>query len=232
MATESEIRKKVINTALKYLGAVQGSKKHRKIVDIFNKVMPDGAKLLITSFWCAGYASAVEIEALGKKDAKKICPLSYNCNTIISKAKKMGIWIESDSYKPKKADWILYDWNDTGKGDNKGTPEHVGIVEKVKDGVITVIEGNKSRRVAKREIIVNGRYIRGFVKIPYNKLATKKEEKEDKKEDKKEDIVYTVEKGDTLSAIAKKYDTTVKALVEKNNIENANYIRVGQKLKI
>lgn len=228
MATESETRKKVIDTALKYLGAVQGSKKHKKIVDIFNTVMPDGARLLLTSFWCAGYASAVEIEALGKADAKKICPLSFNCNTIINKAKKMGIWIEKDSYKPKKGDWILYDWEDTGKGDNKGTPNHVGIVEKVKDNVITVIEGNKSKKVAKRQILVDGRYIRGFVKIPYSKIATKK----DTKEDKKEDIVYTVEKGDTLSAIAKKYGTTVKAIAEKNSIQNVNYIRVGQKLKI
>lgn len=45
-------------------------------------------------------------------------------------------------------------------------------------------------------------------------------------------VTYTVKKGDTLSAIAKKYDTTVSALVKLNNISNPNYIVVGQVLII
>lgn len=43
---------------------------------------------------------------------------------------------------------------------------------------------------------------------------------------------YIVKRGDTLSAIAKKYGTTVSALVELNNIKNPNLIYVGQVLKI
>lgn len=43
---------------------------------------------------------------------------------------------------------------------------------------------------------------------------------------------YTVVKGDTLSAIAAKYGTTVSNLVSLNNIKNANYIVVGQVLTI
>lgn len=43
---------------------------------------------------------------------------------------------------------------------------------------------------------------------------------------------YTVKKGDTLSEIAVKYNTTVSKLVSLNNIENANRIYVGQVLKI
>lgn len=43
---------------------------------------------------------------------------------------------------------------------------------------------------------------------------------------------YTVKRGDTLSAIAKKYSTTVSALAKLNNIQNVNYIYVGQVLKI
>lgn len=45
-------------------------------------------------------------------------------------------------------------------------------------------------------------------------------------------ITYTVKKGDTLSAIAKKYNTTVNAIAKKNGIKDVNMIRVGQKLKI
>ena len=43
---------------------------------------------------------------------------------------------------------------------------------------------------------------------------------------------HTVVKGDTLSAIAKKYGTTVSYLAKLNNIANVNLIYVGQVLKI
>lgn len=43
---------------------------------------------------------------------------------------------------------------------------------------------------------------------------------------------YTVVKGDTLSEIAVKYDTTVSYLAKLNNIANVNLIYVGQVLKI
>ncbi|BCK73996.1 hypothetical protein Srufu_079490 (plasmid) [Streptomyces libani subsp. rufus] len=43
---------------------------------------------------------------------------------------------------------------------------------------------------------------------------------------------YTVKKGDTLSAIAKKYGTTVAKLVSLNKLKDADKLTVGQKLKI
>ena len=43
---------------------------------------------------------------------------------------------------------------------------------------------------------------------------------------------YIVKKGDTLSGIAKRYNTTVNALVKANNIENPDLIFPGQKLII
>ena len=43
---------------------------------------------------------------------------------------------------------------------------------------------------------------------------------------------YTVKAGDTLSSIAKKFNTTVAKLQELNNIKNADKISVGQVLKI
>ena len=42
----------------------------------------------------------------------------------------------------------------------------------------------------------------------------------------------TVKRGDTLSAIAKRYNTTVKALAEANGIKNPNLIQIGQYIKI
>lgn len=43
---------------------------------------------------------------------------------------------------------------------------------------------------------------------------------------------YTIVKGDTLSSIAKRYDTTVSALAKENNIANVNKIYVGQVITI
>ena len=47
-----------------------------------------------------------------------------------------------------------------------------------------------------------------------------------------EKIVYTVKKGDTLSAIAKKYNVSVNSLVQKNGIKDPNLIYVGQRIEI
>ncbi|WP_162261197.1 LysM peptidoglycan-binding domain-containing protein [Liquorilactobacillus aquaticus] len=44
--------------------------------------------------------------------------------------------------------------------------------------------------------------------------------------------IYTVKSGDTLSAIARTYSTTVSTLASLNDISNTNYIYVGQKLRV
>ena len=43
---------------------------------------------------------------------------------------------------------------------------------------------------------------------------------------------YTVKKGDTLSAIAKKYGTTYQEIAKANGISDPNKIYAGQTLKI
>jgi hypothetical protein len=82
---------------------------------------------------------------------------------MITKAQKMGIWVEADDHVPTFGDIILYDWDDSGNGDNKGNSDHVGVVEKVPGNTITVIEGNYSNAVKRRTLQVNGKYIRGYI---------------------------------------------------------------------
>lgn len=165
-------RDKIISVAKSYMGAVGGSKAHADILYYFNTVKPNGYTAHKSDPWCSEFVSACTIQAFGKKTAKEYFPLSAACTYVINTAKKMGIWVEKDSYTPQKADWILYDWDDSGKGENTNQPDHVGIVEKVSNGKITVIEGNCGNKVARRTIAVNGRYIRGFVTPKYEKIKT------------------------------------------------------------
>lgn len=58
------------------------------------------------------------------------------------------------------------------------------------------------------------------------------EEDGDKPEKKASITIYVVGNGDTLWGLAKKYNTTVAELVKINNIENPDYIEVGEKIII
>ena len=89
---------------------------------------------------------------------------------------KIGCWQENESVTPASGWIIFYDWQDSGVGDNKGSSEHVGIVEKVSEGVITVIEGNKNDSVARRTLKVNGKYIRGYGVPNFNQVVVKPNE--------------------------------------------------------
>ena len=171
--TEKEARAKVVKLAESYMGAKRGSREHKAIIDEFNRVKPDGWAMTYTALWCAAFASAISIKAYGITKAKKYFPLSANCGTIIEKAKKLGIWVENDNYIPKPADWIVYDWDDSGRGDNRGGPDHVGIVETANKNIIVAIEGNAGEPSAVRErrIARGGRFIRGFVAPNYTALA-------------------------------------------------------------
>ena len=191
MATEKELREKLVNVAVSYLGVKKGSKKHKEIIDTFNTVKPYGYTGKYTDAWCAEFVTACVVKAFGKTIAKKYFPLSAGCPSMITQAKKLGIWVENDAYKPNAGDYILYDWDDNGKGNNTGCPDHIGIVEKVKNGKITIIEGNYSNAVKRREISINAKYIRGFATPKYSAMTTGKEEskkEESKKEESKKSI--------------------------------------------
>lgn len=138
----------------------------REIIDIYNSHTPRarGYKLQYSDEWCAGTVSAAAI-ATGNTNA---VPLEVSCHYMIEGAKAKGIWVENDAYVPQGGDIILYDWQDSGIGDNTGNPDHVGVVEYTSGGIIHVIEGNNGEKVARREVSVNGRYIRGFIVPKYS----------------------------------------------------------------
>ena len=90
---------------------------------------------------------------------------------MIAKLKDMRIWQENDAHVPAPGDLIFYDWQDSGKGDNSGAPDHVGMVEKVSGKTITVIEGNYHDSVKRRTIQADSRYIRGYGLPDYAAIA-------------------------------------------------------------
>lgn len=150
----------ILTIARGYLGCKESNGSHKKIIDLYNshKPLARSYKVKYTDSWCATFVSACAIKA----NYTDIIPTECSCNQMIKKFQNMGRWTEDDGHVPHLGDVIFYDWQDNGVGDCKGTSEHVGYVEKVENGKITVIEGNKSDAVARRVLNVNGRYIRGF----------------------------------------------------------------------
>lgn len=149
-----------------WIGKNEADGSFREIIDIYNSHTPRarGYKLQYSDEWCAGTVSAAAI-ATGNTNA---VPLEVSCHYMIEGAKAKGIWVENDSYVPQGGDIILYDWQDSGIGDNTGNPDHVGVVEYTSGGIIHVIEGNNGEKVARCELSVNGRYIRGFIVPKYS----------------------------------------------------------------
>lgn len=169
--TEMELRNSYVAVLKPWVGAKQGSNIHREIIDLYNTIspLPRGYKMTYTDAWCAATASA----AAKKAGLTSIIPTECSCAQLIKKYQALGRWVEDDAYVPSVGDSIFYDWQDSGVGDNKGDPDHVGVVESVSGDTIIVIEGNMSNAVGRRTMTVNGRFIRGYGCPNFASLATK-----------------------------------------------------------
>ena len=154
-------RKTYVEVIKSWLGKNEADGTHKAIIDIYNsyKPHPRGYKVKYTDSWCAATVSAAAIKS-GNTD---IIPIECSCGKMIALAQSKGIWVENDAYVPAAGDIIMYDWDDNGKGNDTGWPEHVGVVEVVNGSTITVIEGNLSNKVGRRNIGVNAKYIRGYI---------------------------------------------------------------------
>ena len=169
----------LLTQARSWIGCKESDGSHKKIIDLYNayKPLPRGYVVKYTDAWCATFVSACAI-ACGYLD---IIPRECSCQQMIEIAKKWGIWIENENRTPAPGELILYDWQDSGSGDNKGNPDHIGIVEKVENGKITVIEGNYNDAVGRRTIAVNGKGIRGYISPKYGQVQTPAQQEKAKK---------------------------------------------------
>ena len=177
--TESELRQKVADVAQKYIGAIQGSVKHKDLLTVYNTHTPlaRGYHMTEKDPWCATFVSAVSI-ICGLTD---IMPTECSCGKMVALYQKIGRWQEDEkTYRPKIGDVIFYYWDDGWdykKTDQKGAPNHVGIVTELNGDSFTVTEGNRKvnnvSQVAYRIMEVNGRYIRGYGVPDYASKANK-----------------------------------------------------------
>ena len=264
--TETGLRQKAVAAISGWLGAVPGSAKHADILATYNSHRPlaRGYAIRPGDAYCAAAVSAAWIRG----GAAEIAVREVSVPKLVKLARDKGIWVEDDACVPAPGDAVVYDWQDDGRGDNLGSPDHVGIVESVSGGQLSVLEGNMGagHLVSRRRLSVNGRYIRGFICPDYASLA--EEPSKTVAELAAEVIVgrwgngaerrrrltaaghdyaavqaevnrllrptvtYTVRRGDTLSAIARRFDTTVARLVKDNAIPDPDRIYAGQKLTI
>ncbi len=167
--TEAQLRARVVSIAEGWLGCNEADGSHRQIIDLYNshKPLARGYAMKYTDAWCSTYASAVAIAA-GLTD---IIPTECGCEKHIELFKKLGAWTENDAHIPSPGDYIFYDWDDSGVGDNTGWSDHVGIVVSVTGSTIKLIEGNISNKVGYRTLQVNAKTIRGWGTPNYAKKA-------------------------------------------------------------
>lgn len=161
---------------VKTINSLKGEAGHKKVLEVYNaqKPLPRGYKVKQTDAWCATTVSAVFL-------MNGYCDISEcSCPQMIEKAKKKGIWVEDDAYVPQIGDIIMYDWQDSGKGDDVGVADHVGIVVSVTKNKIMVREGNKNKSIGNRDVLVNGIFIRGYITPPYEAEKASKTKKESK----------------------------------------------------
>ena len=164
VTTMNKSRQAVVDVIRSWEGKKESDGSYKSIIDIYNSykgTFPRGVKMKYSYAWCACTWSAIAIK-LGYTD---IMPIEISCGYLVEAAKKMGCWKENDGYVAQPGDAILYDWQDTGKGDNTAWPDHVGVVIETHEnaGYFVVLEGNYDNAVKRRTLSINGKYIRGFI---------------------------------------------------------------------
>ena len=154
----------VLSIAQSYLGVEMGSAEHKKIVDAYNSVNPKpvGYTVKYSDDWCDVFVTTVFQQAGLSSLIGRECGVQRHIGIMQQK----GIW--QGKVLPQAGDVITFDW------DGGGFADHIGIVESVKDGVVTTIEGNSSpytssgnTKVNRKTYNWNASYIKGYARPNY-----------------------------------------------------------------
>ena len=154
-------RMDLVRTAEKWLGTVEGSADHERIIEIYNSHEPlaQGYAVTLDDNWCAAFASSIAIQ----EDLTNLVPTECGCERQIGLWQKISRWEENDNYMPLPGDYIYYAWDEPFSfGDCTGWADHVGIVVGTAGPFIKVIEGNRDDMVTYRIILRGNWQIRGY----------------------------------------------------------------------
>ena len=108
--------------------------------------------------WCACFVSWCA-DQCGYIDTG-IIPRFSSCTEGSKRFKERGLWRDKN-YIPNPGDIIFFDWDNETTGQN-GLPDHVGIVEKVENGIIHTIEGNSDDICRKNQYTIEYYEIIGY----------------------------------------------------------------------
>ena len=116
--------------------------------------------------WCACFVSWCANEC-GYIDAGVI-PKFAGCTGGSNWFKDRGLW-QDNSYEPRPGDLIFFDWDCKGSsGPQDDVPDHVGIVERVENGVVYTVEGNSGDSCRQNSYSVGHYEIWGYGTPIYN----------------------------------------------------------------
>lgn len=116
--------------------------------------------------WCACFVSWCA-DQCGYIDAGVI-PKFAGCTGGSNWFKDRGQWQDGD-YTPSPGDLIFFDWDEKGSsGPQDDEPDHVGIVERVENGVVYTVEGNSGDSCRQRSYSVGHYEIWGYATPLYN----------------------------------------------------------------
>ncbi len=201
-------RERIVTLAAGELGVSEPTGDDRYI-SFFNSRNP-GNRLGMEVAWCACFCTYI-LRKSGVSDS--VIPDFCSCTACMNWLKSRGVWRER-GYTPKPGDLIFFSW------DRSSAADHVGIVTACAGGVITTVEGNVDDRVVSRRFSTDNACIRGFAAPVYPDDSTAAP------------AVYTVQAGDTLWAIARRFGTTVEALGKLNGIADTGLIHAGDVLML
>lgn len=108
--------------------------------------------------WCACFVSWCANEC-GYLESGVI-PRFAGCSIGIQWFQSRGLWRDKD-YEPRPGDIIFFDWDDEDDGQD-GVADHVGIVEKVENGVVYTVEGNSGNSCRERQYAIGHYEIYGY----------------------------------------------------------------------
>lgn len=162
--------------------------------------------------------------------------LNWFTNKInVKELEKYNIWLAQWGIEKHTADFKVDIWQYTSKGKIQGINGNVDLDISYTQYGDKVVNNSKSIEDLAKEVI-EGKYGNGEERKQklgnlYNKVQARVNEILLGKNVSQEKI-YIVKSGDTLSAIAKKYNTTYQKIAKDNNISNPNLIYPNQKLVI